>query len=90
MYMNKCDNEQDRYLDLKALAEYSSISVRTLRDYLTDPSNPIPAYQIKRKVLVKKSEFDSWIETHRTEPGRVDRIVDEVLKDFFIKKPKKK
>lgn len=73
---------KDQYLDLKALAEYSSISVRALRGYIADADDPLPSFCIKRKILIKKSEFDRWMERHRTDTGKVDRIVDEMLHDF--------
>lgn len=72
----------DRYLDLKTLAEYSSLSVRTLRQYLSDPDNPIPFFTLKRKILVKQSEFDSWMERFRTDINQLDKTVDEILYDF--------
>ena len=36
--------KSDKYLDLKALAEYSSISVSALRGYITDASDPMPSF----------------------------------------------
>ena len=48
----------DRYFDLRGLSEYSSLSVRTLRKYL----GMIPHYRIGGKLLVKKSEFDKYLE----------------------------
>ena len=71
--------EQDKYFDLKSLSEYSSLSVRTLRDYLTDNIDPLPSYCVKRKILVKKSEFDGWIKRHKIEILNISDIVKEVL-----------
>src|SRR5262245_46249070 len=70
----------DPFLDLRALAAYSSLSVRKLRDLLEDPTHPIPNYRPCGKVLVRRSEFDSWMAAYR-QRGRVDvdRIVSEVL-----------
>ena len=73
---------QDRFLDLKGLSQYSSLSVRTLRDYLSDDVDPIPSYCIRRKILVKKSEFDDWMKGHRFNTDKVSRIADEVLDAF--------
>ncbi|NQS89160.1 helix-turn-helix domain-containing protein [Patescibacteria group bacterium] len=55
----------DRYFDLRGLASYSSLGVGTLRDYLKQ--GLIPAFKIKGKVLIRKSEFDQWIEAFRLE-----------------------
>jgi hypothetical protein len=70
----------DGYLSLRALATYSDMSVRSLRDYLTDATNPIPHYRMKGKILVKRSEFDAWMSTHRVraDESLVD-MVDDVM-----------
>ena len=75
-------NTADKYFDLKTLANYSCISVRTLREYLSDPDNPIPSFCLKRKILVKREEFDRWMETHRTDNSQLDRIADELVHDL--------
>jgi hypothetical protein len=57
----------DGYLSLRALAVYSDMSVRTLRNYLAHASNPIPHYKMDGKILVKRSEFDAWMRSFRVE-----------------------
>ena len=75
----------DPFLSLKALADYSGISVRKLREHLEDPARPLPCYRIGVKLLVRRSEFDGWIAAYRT-VGRDDvgQIVSEVLKGLKI------
>src|SRR5262245_28943293 len=70
----------DPFLSLKALADYSSVSVRKLRHHLEDPAHPLPFYRVGNKIVVRRSEFDAWIVRYR-QVGRldVDRIVSEVL-----------
>ena len=72
----------DPYLPLKALAAYSGLSVRLLRDCLTDPAHPLPHYRYRGKILVRRSEFDAWIAQYRR-VGRpdLDEIVREVLSE---------
>jgi hypothetical protein len=82
----------DPYLSLKALASYSDLSVRTLRTYLTYSLNPLPSYRVGGKILIRRSEFDSWIARYRnTGNVDVDQIVDDILKDLAsqtsLKKP---
>jgi hypothetical protein len=56
----------DPYLSLRALAAYSSCSVRWLRDRLTDPVHPLPCYRLPGgKVLVRRSEADAWLARYR-------------------------
>ncbi|MBI3989755.1 MAG: helix-turn-helix domain-containing protein [candidate division NC10 bacterium] len=76
----------DPYLSLKALANYSGLSVRKLRDALTDPFRPLPHYRVGGKLLVKRSEFDTWMRCFR-QTGRpdVDRVVEEVVRELTAK-----
>ena len=71
----------DPFLSLKALAGYSGLSVRKLRDLLDDPARPLSHYRIGGKILVRRSEFDAWMVAYRQQ-GRpcVDQIVSAVLR----------
>jgi hypothetical protein len=73
----------DPFLSLRALAAYSGLGARKLRDYLTDPLHPLPCYRVGGKILVRRSEFDAWIARYR-QLGRpdVDRLVADALKDL--------
>jgi hypothetical protein len=71
----------DPFLSLKALVAYSGLSVRKLRDCLSNPGHPLPCYRVGGKIVVRRSEFDAWIAAYR-EAGRADigQIVSEVLR----------
>jgi hypothetical protein len=69
----------DPFLDLRALSQYSSLSVRKLRDVLIDLIRPLQSYKVGGKVLVRRSHFDAWIEQFRTHDSVVDQIVHELL-----------
>jgi excisionase family DNA binding protein len=69
---------KDEYFDLPGLAKYCSLKVPTLRDHIR--SGSLPAFKVKGKLLVKRSEFDAWIETFRVnKKQKIDRLVDEVM-----------
>jgi hypothetical protein len=72
----------DPFLSLRALAAYSGLSVRKLRQHLEDSARPVPCYRVGGKILVRRSEFDAWIAAYR-QRGRLDvnRIVGDVLRD---------
>lgn len=73
----------DPYLSLRALAGYCGLSVRTLRSFISDDVRPLPCYRVCGKVLVRLSEFDTWMTAYRTRGHvDVDRVVDEVLRNF--------
>lgn len=74
------DAKNDCFLDLKRLSEKSCISVRTLRDLLKGP-NPLPAFQLKGKILVSWHEFSQWLEQYRIRPELQDKI-DGILRDL--------
>ncbi len=108
--------DPDPWLGLEALSQYSGLSVRSLRAYLTDPHRPLPHYRMKEphiikrkprqrglllrrngeprkdsmeptahtvtgKILVRRSDFDRWMQTFKHTPD-LDRLVDEVVAEF--------
>ena len=70
------------WLSLRELTEYASVSERTLRQWLHRSTDALPAVRVDGKILVRKSEFDAWLERHRIRPDSIDvgQIVDDVLK----------
>jgi excisionase family DNA binding protein len=71
------------YCSLRELSHYSSLSVRTIRTYLSRRIRPLPHYRVGGKILVKRSEFDDWLEQFAERgTSRVSEIVDDVLKGF--------
>jgi len=72
----------DPYLSLKALASYSGLSVRKLREALTDPLHPLPCYRVGGRIVTRRSEFDAWMTRFR-QVGRpeLDTLVDEIVAD---------
>jgi hypothetical protein len=81
--MEKLDSEG--FLSLRRLAVYSGLSVRTLRDLIHRSVAPLPYYQIANKILVRRSEFDTWMCQFRRcreivgDRCELDRLVDEVV-----------
>jgi excisionase family DNA binding protein len=72
----------DAYLPLKSLATYAGISVRTLRALLVHRTSPLPHYRIGGRIVVRRSEFDQWVQQFRVhvEALTIDNVVDELLK----------
>ena len=67
----------DNYFDLQGLEAYSSFKVSTLRDYIK--RDGLPAFKARGKVLVKRSEFDAWMEGHRMEGMDAKSIARDVV-----------
>jgi len=69
---------KDGYFDLPGLARYCSLKVPTLRGHIK--SGELPAFKVKGKILIKRSEFDLWIESYRVnKKQQIAAIVDDVV-----------
>lgn len=68
----------DNLFDLKGLSAYSALGVGTLRDYIR--TGLLPCFKLRGKVLVRRSEFDRWLEGYRANKEQdVNRMVDDVM-----------
>ncbi len=66
------------YMGLRELALYSDLSISTLRGYIR--RGILPCFKVEGKVLVKKSEFDLWIQDYRMDnKQRIDDIVNKAV-----------
>lgn len=73
----------DPFLSLQALATYSGLSRRKLRDYLADPAHPLPCYRIGGKIVVRRSEYDTWATRYRQVGNAdLDKVVSETLRNL--------
>ena len=74
---------EERLFDLSALAAYTSLSIQTLREYVHDPADPLPHYCIRRKLLIRKSDFDRWLTKYKVTEQDLGTMVDEVVTDVL-------
>lgn len=73
------------WMDMKTLIRYACLSERTIREWVHLAQNPLPASQVGKKLLFRRSTFDHWLEAHPFTPADavdVSRIVDDVLVEF--------
>lgn len=71
------------WLGLRQLTQYADISERTLRAWIYSRTDPLPAAKVSGKVLVRKTDFDKYLERHRVKPLHsidLDSIVRDVMK----------
>jgi len=66
------------WLDLRAVQQYATISERTLRAWIHHLIEPLPAVRVGGKVLVKRSDFDTWLRKH-SKNADVSEIVEKIL-----------
>ena len=74
------------WLDLARTANYTSLSVRTLRRYLSDPVHPLPHYLVGGKILCDSVQIDAWIRGFPRGQSQVESLVDEVLSELELHK----
>jgi hypothetical protein len=74
------------WLDLRGLTAYAAVSERTIREWIHLAQDPLPAVQVEKgKLLVKRTQFDRWLQAHPFRPAEsvdVGRIVDEVMNEL--------
>ena len=72
-----------KLVDLKALAELTSLSVFTCRKYV---KIGMPHYRVGRKILVNPQEFETWFQQFKCgseQPtDNLGLLVDNILKKF--------
>lgn len=74
---------KDQYFDLKGLSAYSSMAVPTLRDYIS--TGQLPCFKLKGKFLIKRSEFDTWLEGFRLNKGQdLNDLVDGAMASLKV------
>ena len=83
------DIHSDEYLDLKGLSTYCKMGVSTLRYHIRENDLPwfrIPGKKDKTgKVLIKRSEFDGWIERFRANDYLdPDTLADDVIRSLDV------
>jgi predicted DNA-binding transcriptional regulator AlpA len=80
----------DPFLSLRGLVGYSSLSRRTLQDLINAPQDPLPSFRIGGKILIRRSEFDHWIDRHRNQkPLAAVRLAAADAQALLRARPKK-
>jgi excisionase family DNA binding protein len=73
------ERPQPEWLDLKELRRHACVSERTLREWIHRAVDPLPAVSVGRKILVRRSVFDRWLEAHEVKHIDLGCIVDELV-----------
>jgi len=72
---------RDQYFDLKGLSTFSAMAVSTLRNFIR--TGNLPAYKVHGKILIKRSEFDAWINTFKINRKQdLSAICDDILENL--------
>lgn len=78
---------QDRYFDVRLAAQYTGLSIRTLRSWMAHAERPLPHFRVGGKILLRRSEIDAWLEGARsTNHQDLEQLVDGVILEMANKK----
>jgi hypothetical protein len=77
------DTSDAAFLDLRGLSRYSSLGVSTLRGYLKLRKDPLPHYVIRGKILIRRDEFDRWLQRFRRDGSQTAHDVDRLLEGIM-------
>lgn len=58
--------KNDNYISLDEAAEYLGIKPVTLRSWICDPKNEVPAHKIGRFWKFKRTEIDAWVQSGKS------------------------
>jgi excisionase family DNA binding protein len=82
--MNQDEKKTLEWLGLRELTQYAAVSERTLRSWIQLPCDPLPAVRAGGKILVRRAQFDAWLERRRIEPlPEVD--VNAIVRDLVTR-----
>lgn len=59
-------NNQENYINLEEAAIYLGIKQTTLRSWIKNPDNEVPAHKVGRMWKFKRSEIDEWINSGKS------------------------
>lgn len=79
---NPLADSRQEWFDLQGLTRYAAVSERTLRAWIHSPVDPLPAAQVGKKFLVRRRDFDEWLERRLFRPRSavdVSAMVDEIV-----------
>lgn len=77
----------DPYLSMKALADYSGFSRRTLLAFMAQ-DNTLPHFRVNAtgKIVVRRSDFDSWIAQFRRTQSAMDELIEQRRRDRALRR----
>ncbi len=59
-------NNQENYISLDESVTYPGVKPTTLRSWIKNPENAIPAHKIGRMWKFKRSELDMWVNSGKS------------------------
>jgi excisionase family DNA binding protein len=87
---NSRSRVQMEWLDVRELTQYVAVSERTFREWIHRAENPPPAVQVDKKILVRRTQLDRWLEAHSLRPAEsvnIDVVVNDLISSLITERP---
>ena len=87
---NSRSRVQMEWLDVRELTQYAAVSERTFREWIHRAENPLPAVQVDKKILVRRTQLDRWLEAHPLRPAEsvnIDVVVNGLISSLITERP---
>ena len=69
-------------IDLRSLRKYVTVSDSTLRAWIAESADPLPAYRVGAKLYVRRAAFDAWFERHRVRVQDLSEIDSSIAAEL--------
>jgi excisionase family DNA binding protein len=76
------DTKLPEVMDLRALRRYVTVSDSTLRNWIAELTDPLPAYKVGTKLYVRRAAFDAWFERHRLRVQDLGQVVENLAAEL--------
>ena len=73
-----------KLIDLKTLAEQTSLSVQTYRNYT---KTGMPHYRVGRKIMVDLDEFKQWLTQFKSQAVPTENAVGSMIDEILTNNP---
>lgn len=73
-----------RFFDLVGAHSYlgGGLSIKALRRLIAEPGG-LPSYKVRGKILLKRSDLDTWLAARRREPQDLDVLAAEAVQEIL-------
>ena len=70
------------WMSLRQVTHYAAVSERTIRTWIHAPVDSLPAVRVRGKILIRRRDFDAWLENRRLK-SLVFLNIDGMVKDIL-------
>jgi len=70
------------YIGLQELSERISLSKRTIRSWIQDPTKRFPCIRVGQKLLFKKRDVEQFLDRFSVQVPEIGEVVENILSEM--------